>query len=126
MSGCKDCAGGCGGCSKALELNEGELAMLQKLGQIPFLPVVRTASDPTPIHITDGDMTVEECSLVLQCLEKKGLISIDFDAPIKGFAEHDYDAFPIRGSFALTLRGQQVLELLEIQGLSNEESNGTI
>lgn len=117
MSDCKNCAGGCGGCSKALELTLSEVSMLQKLGQIPFLPVARTAADPTPIHIADGDMTTEECRLVLQCLEKKGLITIDFDDPIKGFAEEAYASYPICGSFALTLRGQQVLELLEIQGL---------
>ncbi len=116
MSGCKNCAGGCHGCNKILELTSGEINMLQKLGQIPFLPVARTASDPTPIHIADDGMATEECSLVLQCLEKKGLITIDFDAPLKGFAEEDYAAYPICGSFALTLRGQQVLELLDIQG----------
>ena len=117
MSDCKNCAGGCGGCSKALELTLSEVSMLQKLGQIPFLPVARTASDPTPIHSADGDMTTEECSLVLQCLEKKGLISIDYDMPLRGYCAPEYEKYPIRGSFALTNRGQQVLEVLDVQGL---------
>ena len=115
MSDCKNCAGGCDGCSKALELTLSEVSMLQKLGQLPFLPVARTAADPFPIHLCDDG--TEEIGLVLQCLEKKGLITIDFDDPIKGFAEEAYASYPICGSFALTLRGQQVLELLEIQGL---------
>ena len=116
MSGCKDCAGGCSGCSKALELTPSEIRILQKLGQIPFLPVARTAADPFPIYLCDD--SAEETGFVLQCLEKKGLISIDFDAPIKGFSEEAYSAYPICGSFALTLRGQQVLDLLDIQGVN--------
>ena len=116
MSGCNDCCGGCRGCNKTLELTCGEVTILQKLGQLPFLPVARTADDPSPIHIGNDGLTTKECSLILQCLEKKGLISIDFDTPLKGFAEDDYAAYPICGSFALTQRGQQVLELLNIQG----------
>ena len=52
--------------------------------------------------------------LALLCLEKKGLISLDYDQPLGGC---DYGAYPLRGSFALTARGQRVLELLEIQGI---------
>ena len=57
-------------------------------------------------------------SLLLQCLEKKGLISLDFDKPLRGFDESAYAAYPIRGSMALTERGQKVLELMEYQGLT--------
>ena len=49
-------------------------------------------------------------------LEKKGLISLDYDKPLKGFDEPAYAGYPIRGSLALTERGQKVLELLEYQG----------
>ena len=129
MSGCNNCTGNCGscdGCGKVLELSEGELHMLQKLGQIPFLPVARTAADPTPVYLEDGDLSREESSLILQCLEKKGLITIDFDTPLKGLADPVYAPYPICGSFALSRRGQQVLELLDIQGLQNKEGNGII
>lgn len=126
MSGCENCIGSCGSCRKVLELNSGEINMLQKLAQIPFLPVVRKADSPAPIYLEDRDLTQEEYSLILQCLEKKGLISIDFDAPLAGLADPAYAAYPICGSFALTGRGQQVLELLEIQGLSREENGGMI
>ena len=55
---------------------------------------------------------------MLQLLEKKGLVSLDYDAPLKGAAMERYDAYPIQGSIALTQRGQRVLELLEYQGYS--------
>ncbi len=116
MSGCKDC-GSCGNCRGELFLNEGEAGLLRKLGQIPFLPVARKADSMDPVYLEDRDCTTEEYSLILQCLEKKGLISIDYDTPLKGFNDEVYRIYPIRGSFALTARGQQVLELLEIQGL---------
>ncbi|MBQ7817752.1 MAG: hypothetical protein IJ388_03035 [Oscillospiraceae bacterium] len=116
MSGCKNCSGNCqscSGCSGALTLTEGEISILQQLGQIPFLPVARKADDMTPIC---PECPSEEHSLILQCLEKKQLISIDYDAPLKGCDNAAYGNYPVRGSFALTARGQQVLELLEIQG----------
>ena len=37
--------------------------------------------------------------------------------PLKGFDDTAYRAYPIRGSFALTQRGQTILELLEMQGV---------
>lgn len=121
MSGCDHCGGGCKHCAGCgvLELNEGEIAMLQKLGQIPFLPVARRADSMQPIYPDDEICALEESSLILQCLEKKGLISIDYDAPLKGFSSILYHSYPIRGSFALTSRGQQALELLEIQGIDS-------
>ncbi len=117
MSGCSHCGGcdKCGGCSGQLELNPGEVTMLQKLGQIPFLPVARSAADPAPVYLGDEELPAAEATLILQCLEKKGLVSIDFDAPLKGFS--GYGAYKLRGSIALSARGQQVLELLEIQGM---------
>lgn len=122
MSGCGNCGGncehcgGCGGCASALTLTRGELEILEKLAQIPFLPVARKADDPAPVYLEDAARSARQYSLILQCLEKKGLISLDFDMPLKGAYGDAYAAFPIRGSFALTARGQRVLELLEIQG----------
>lgn len=123
MSGCGNCSGSCGGCSGCtgcggiMELTEGEIAMLLTLGQIPFLPVARKMGEDIPVYLEETDRSAEEYSLILQCLEKRGLISIDYSAPLKGFDASSYAAYPIRGSFALTERGQRVLELLEWQGL---------
>ena len=122
MSGCGNCSGSCGGCSGCtgcggtMELSRGEIDMLLTLGQIPFLPVARKMGDDTPVYLEDDRCTPEEYSLILRCLEKRGLISIDYAQPLKGFDDKAYAAYPIRGSFALTARGQRVLELLEWQG----------
>ena len=123
MGNCGNCKGNCGGCSGctgcggAMELTEGEIAMVRTLGQIPFLPVARKMGEDIPVYLEDDRYSPEEYSLILQCLEKRGLISIDYAQPLKGFDDKAYAAYPIRGSFALTQRGQRVLELLEWQGI---------
>lgn len=120
MSRCGNCCGNCGSCgsgSGCMELTMGEIEMLQTLAQIPFLPVARKMGDDTPVYLEDAEKTQEEYSLILQCLEKRGLISIDYDKPLKSFRDVAYASYPIRGSFALTERGQRVVELLELQGI---------
>ena len=113
--GCSDC-GGCGGCAGSLTLTPGELHLLQKLAQLAFLPVARSASDPKPVYLEDQEQTREQYSLILICLEKKGLIVIDFDRPLRGADMSAYTGYPIHGSIALTARGQDVLDILEKQG----------
>ena len=120
---CKKCngnCGSCGGCARELVLSEQEVEFLGKLGQIPFLPVARKMGDLTPVYLEEKELTVEEYSLILQCLEKKGLISLDYDKPLAGLDMTAYAAYPIRGSIALTERGQKVLELMEYQGIESE------
>ncbi|MBQ3542517.1 MAG: hypothetical protein IJA45_05245 [Oscillospiraceae bacterium] len=120
MHECSHSCGSCSHCEKCgscLTLNEAELYVLQKLGQIPFLPVARRTDSADPIYLEDQNYSVEEYSLVLQSLNKKGLITLDFDIPIKGFHSHNYSSYPIVGSFALSARGQHVLELLDLQGI---------
>lgn len=116
MSGCGNCCGNCGGCGE-LVLSEGEVALLQQLAQFPFLPVARRADSMEPIYLEDDQYTRSEYSLFLQCLEKRGLISIDYAQPLSGFDMAAYAGYPVHGSFALTLKGQQVLELMDIQGI---------
>jgi hypothetical protein len=118
MANCGGCGGNCDNCAGcgAMELNAGELSVLEQLRQIPFLPVARRADSDVPVYPEAGEYTAEEYSVILQCLEKKGLISIDYDMPLRGYCAPAYEKYPIRGSFALTLRGQQVLDLLDVQG----------
>ena len=117
MGNCSGNCGSCGGCARELSLTQPELDVLHQLGQIPFLPVARTMGDLTPVCLElPGDR--QQNSLVLQCLEKKGLISLDFALPLRGFDASAYAPWPIRGSMALTARGQQVLELVEYQGIA--------
>jgi len=117
MGNCSGNCASCGGCARELVLTQKEIDFLNILGQYAFLPVARTMGDLTPVYLEDGDG--EEMSLLLQCLEKKGLISLDYDKPLSGFDMAAYAAYPIRGSMALTERGQKVLELLELQGFSD-------
>ena len=118
MSHCSGSCADCAGCARELVLTEPEIAFVRELGQIPFLPVAREMGDLTPVYLESGDP--EQMSLLLQCLEKKGLISLDFDKPLKGFDQGAYEAYPIRGSMALTERGHKVLELMEYQGIQKE------
>lgn len=115
--GCGGCCGNCGGCGSTLVLTAEEITMLKLLGQIPFLPVARTAASTEPVYLEEGELSSRESSQALQRLEKRGLVSIDFDQPLKGGYGEAYDAYPIKGSVALTILGQQALDLLEIQGV---------
>ena len=114
--GCNGNCSACSGCARELVLTQKEIDFLNVLGQYAFLPVARTMGDLTPVYLEDGQQ--EEMSLLLQCLEKKGLISLDYDKPLAGFDENAYAAYPIRGSMALTGRGHTVLELIERQGVT--------
>ena len=117
---CSGCSGNCGGCARELVITPKELSFLQELAQVAFLPVARTMGDLTPVYLEQGDDRREEYSLILQCLEKKGLISLDYDKPLRGFQDDAYAAYPIRGSIALTERGQKVVEIIDLQGISEE------
>ena len=123
MSHCENCSGGCekcgscGGCDGALTMSKPELDVLLLFGEIPFLPVARKAGDMTPVFREENDYSPEEYSLILQCLEKKGLIQIDYSAPLQGADMSRYSEYPVHGSMALTARGIRVLELIDIQGV---------
>ena len=123
MGNCDHCGGACekcstcGGCGQGLELTMEEVAFLRELGQYSFLPVARKASDMIPVYLEKGEESKELMSLVIQCLEKKMLIDISYD-PLPGADMSAYQGYPVHGSIALTARGQQVLELLEVQGIT--------
>ena len=121
--GCNNCSGNCehcGGCAGQLVVSKVEWELMDLLAQIPFLPVARSAGDPRPVYFPEED-NGEDYSLILTCLEKKGLITLDYDIPVVGEWDSRYDAYPIRGSMALTLRGQQVLDLVDKQGFTENE-----
>ena len=113
---CEAC-GGCGGCGNGLELTMEEVTFLRELGQFSFLPVARKMSDMIPVYLEDGAENKDLMSLVIQCLEKKMLIDITYD-PLPGADMSAYKGYPVHGSIALTERGHQVLELLEVQGIN--------
>jgi len=117
MGHCNHNCANCGGCAATLELTEGEIGLLRELEQFPFLPVARRADDMVPVYLEDTRCSREEYSLILQCLEKKGLIDIDYRAPLTGADMSRYKGLPVHGSFALTQRGQTVVEMLAVQGI---------
>ena len=118
MGTCSGNCSACSGCARELVLTQQEIDFLNLLGQYAFLPVARSMGDLTPVYLEEGEP--EKMSLLLQILEKKGLISLDYDKPLSGFDMSAYMAYPIRGSMALTERGQKVLELMEYQGVEAE------
>ena len=115
MGSCENC-NGCSGCDRSLTMTEGELEILNTLAQIPFLPIGRKMDDPSPVYLEEDAHSPEEYTLILQCLEKKALITLDFDKPLKNADYSLYAHLPIHGSMALTNRGQQVIEVLHTQG----------
>ena len=119
MSNCNGNCASCAGCARELVLTEMEVEFLKELGRVAFLPVARNMGDLEPVYLEEGPEKQSDYCLLLQCLEKKGLISLDYDKPLKNFDGSAYAGYPIRGSMALTERGQKVLELLELQGISD-------
>ncbi len=115
MHNCNTCSGGCNGCNATLELGPMEAALLRKLGQFSFLPVARKADDMIPVYREDTDFTESDYSLIIQLLEKKQLIYVDY-TPLKGADMSAYKGYPVHGSMGLTQRGQQALEQLERLG----------
>ena len=114
-SHCGGCSGGCSGCSgcdRSLTLTKPEIDFLNRLAVTPFLPVGRAIDGDSPLFEEDPEMTP-----VLQVLEKKNLISIDYRSPLKGCEDSWYLSCPVKGSLALTARGQQVLDLMDYQGI---------
>lgn len=114
MPNCSSCSG-CGG---SLLLTPGELQVLEALSQIPFLPIYRNIDDATPIYLEDHRFSIAGYSLILQHLEAKRLITLDFDKPLKNAAPSQY---PIQGSMALTARGQSVIDQLDRHGIQESE-----
>ena len=119
MSGCGNCCGSCGHCGQLI-LSPGELSLLQALKKIPFLPMARAEKGSSPIYLEETAYSTEEYGNFLLCLEKKGLITIDDSLPLKNCNLDAYRAYPIIGSFALTQKGQAVVERIELQGIETE------
>lgn len=117
---CENC-GGCGhDCGGPLLLGPVEVALLRRLGQTPFLPAAAAYDMKVPVYLEDLEWTSAEYSAAILGLCGKGLVRLDYDIPLKGFDYAAYQAYPLHGSMALTGRGQDVLEQIEIQGIEGE------
>ena len=116
---CGNCGGcdSCGSCGMELELTEKELALLRTFAQAPFLPVARRWDSETPVYLEEGTEDAGAWSAAVTGLEQKRLNRLDYDLPLTNFGYEAYRQYPCQGSMALTSRGQEVLDLLAIQGL---------
>lgn len=116
---CNECGncGSCGGCSGvALYLTPEEIELLRLFAQTPFLPAAAKTGPDGPVFLETG-LPPRDARSALRGLAKKGLIRIDYDIPLSNFDYQAYEGYPLRGSMALTARGQTVAELMEIQGI---------
>ena len=75
------CGGSCSGCGGTLQLTQGEIDLLFRFAQIPFLPVARQAGSEQPVCLEDGEAHREELSRIISALSQKGLIRLDY-APL--------------------------------------------
>lgn len=116
---CEHC-GGCGSCGarsrREILLTPPEAALLRRLGEVAFLPVARRYDSETPVYLEEADYAPAEYGEALAWLQLKGLVSLDYDLPLKNFGYTAYGDCPLRGSAALTATGQEAVEALELQG----------
>ena len=98
-------------------MTEGELDLLARFAQIPFLPVGSQGDREEPLYREEDKYSPAEYTQTLLWLKLKGLITIDYDLPLKGFDYADYADCRLKGSMALTAAGQRAIELLDVQGM---------
>ncbi|MDD3537200.1 MAG: hypothetical protein PHH65_02920 [Eubacteriales bacterium] len=111
------CGACCGGrCKQEMIMAPTEIAILKRLAESPFLPLVKkphTGDQFMPIP----DFISAEYETALLALSSKGLISMDADFPLSNFDYAEYSEQYECGSIALTGRGQAVIDVMEIQGM---------
>ena len=115
-NGCCGSCGSCGSGGRELWVTPGEIELLERFAQFAFLPVARKWDSEVPVYLEDGAEKAVLWGDLLTAMQFKGLISIDYDQPLSGFDYAGYEAYPCRGSMALTAEGQRAIEILEIQG----------
>ena len=54
---------------------------------------------------------------MIKLLAAKKLISVDLDVPLSNYDYGVYKLFPVHGSMALTQRGQQAIDQIEMMEL---------
>ncbi len=74
-----------------------------------------------PVYLEDNAWTVEDYGRAILALDLKGLVRLDTDMPLRGFDYAAYERCPLHGSFALTAKGQEVVDMIQIQGFCQED-----
>ena len=122
----KGCCGG--SCSdKVITLSATAVAMLEKLAQIPFLPVTRfvmgSSKSPhlssialAPVYLENAEESMEqvkESAAALLQLSEYGLIDLDYDSPLERCDYALYEAADLYAYFKKTVQdGQQQADFL--------------
>ena len=70
----------------------------------------------TPIYAALKTYSIGKTMLGAVGAEKKALIVLDYDKPLKGADMSRYAGYPVHGCISLTQRGQEVLQLLDMMG----------
>ncbi len=104
------CCGGCG--ANDIFLTGKALELLAALGKYAFLPLGER--NGKPVYISESGETF---SNAVTALSLSGLITTDYDIPMKGFDYKDYVNCSRLGSMALTARGQAALESIDTLGV---------
>lgn len=117
-AGCSSHCAGCHSRDNSLYLTAEELSILHRLEELPFLPVGFRGNGHHPICL-DCPGDPKAISDALTALRQKRLISLDPDIPLQGFDYAAYGALSRHGSMALTALGQEVLDLLCMQGVAD-------
>ena len=123
-SGCasassKSCGGNhCGACCGGgyeITLSQPEIDILTYLSQFCFAPVKRDRQTGE-LSLPVPELTAAAFGDALAALAAKNLVTVD-DIPLRGYdygdRSDDYD----RGSAALTARGQDAVDSMQIQGV---------
>ena len=105
------CSKNCGSCCHGpIELTELEVRLLVLLGQVAFLPMARKPADEYPVCMELSGWDPVQTGLALACLEKRGLVDLSYDGPLKGADMSAYAGYAVHGSAALTARGQEAAD----------------
>ncbi len=108
------CAGSCSGCLQEIILTKDEIRVLEKFAQVSFLPIASDRNG-SPVYLEEDLHTLTDCNAVLIALQRKYLISIDYDIPLSNFDYCRYEEFRGHGSMALTMLGQYVIDQIDEQ-----------
>lgn len=96
-----------------IPLSPAEKELLKQFAVTPFLPVASNGQFPV---CNEFSIETHEAGSLLQKLEKRGLIRIDYDIPLIGYDYSIYNEYSLCGSMALTGLGQDMLDDLEFEG----------
>lgn len=108
---CGGCAGGCG---LSPTLSAGERRLLESFAVLPFQPLLRQEDGQLLLPGTALDERL--AGAILPGLMRRGLVSADAELPLSGFDYAPWGDTCSRGSAALTLRGQELLDDWEYGG----------